>query len=220
LALGHSEVRSFYDRFGKKLDTQSFYEDAALDDLVAHARFEEAASVFEFGCGTGRFAERLLEGPLPASATYLGCDTSATMVDLATERLAPFSKRARVLQTDGAIRFPIPDASVDRLVATYVLDLLSEADIVESLREAERALIPGGRLCLASLTKGTTILSGVVSALWAAVFRLRPSLVGGCRPILLARHLDPGSWQVEYRNVVVAFGVPSEVLVALRPSPR
>ena len=72
-----SEVRSFYDQFGKKQDSQSFYEDPAIEDLTAHATLTEVEKVFEFGCGTGRLAARLLTGHLPASAAYLGCDVRA-----------------------------------------------------------------------------------------------------------------------------------------------
>ena len=69
--LDHSAARAYYDRFGKKLDSQSFYEDPALDELIAHANFGEARSVFEFGCGTGKFAARILESHLPSPAGYL-----------------------------------------------------------------------------------------------------------------------------------------------------
>jgi hypothetical protein len=43
---------------------------------------------------------------------------------------------------------------------------------------------------------------------------MRASLVGSCRPIRITRFLDTNLWQVEYHHIVVAFGVPSEVLVA------
>jgi ubiquinone/menaquinone biosynthesis C-methylase UbiE len=209
-----SEVQSFYDRFGKKQDAQSFYEDPAVEDLLANARFAEAENVFEFGCGTGRLAARLLAGHLPASATYLGYDLSRTMVALARARLATYGGRARVLQSDGAMHFPLPDNSVDRVISTYVFDLLSGKDIGDFLREAYRVLDVRGKLCLVSLTKGTTFLSRVVSNVWGAIFRLRASLVGGCRPIRLEEHINSGYWELEYRKVVIAFGVPSEVLIA------
>jgi ubiquinone/menaquinone biosynthesis C-methylase UbiE len=61
MVLKPSEAKAFYDRFGKKQDDQSFYEDLATDDLIAHARLGEAEKVLEFGCGTGRFAYRILE---------------------------------------------------------------------------------------------------------------------------------------------------------------
>ena len=86
--LDRGQVRAFYDRFGARQDAQAFYEDAALTELVLHADFEAAGRVYELGCGTGRFARRLLERHLPDGATYLGVDLSATMVELARGRLA------------------------------------------------------------------------------------------------------------------------------------
>jgi SAM-dependent methyltransferase len=55
-------------------DTQGFYENPTLDDLVKYADFEHARSVLEFGCGTGSFARRLSETDLPVKAHYLGLD--------------------------------------------------------------------------------------------------------------------------------------------------
>lgn len=214
MVLKPAEVRSFYDRFGKKQDTQCFYEDPALDDLVVHANLGGVEEVFEFGCGTGRFAARLLENHLPASATYVGCDLSPVMVGLATKRLAGYGTRARVLQTNGAVHFPLSSHSVDRVVSTYVLDLLSEPDIREFLGEACRVLKVGGRLCLVSLTNGTTFLSRLVTSVWTAIYHFRASLVGGCRPVHLEQYFKADKWEVEYRRVVIAFGVPSEVIVA------
>ena len=214
LVLTPSEARAFYDRFGKKQDAQSFYENPALDDLIAHARFAEAARVLEFGCGTGRLAARLLAECLPDSATYIGFDISPTMVNLATQRLAPYAERAQVFQSDGTTNLPLADNSVDRVIATYVLDLLSDTDIGEVLREAHRVLIVGGKVCLVSLTTGTTFPSRVVAFVWTAIFRLRASLVGGCRPIRLRRALSPSCWELEHGRVLSAFGVASEVLVA------
>ena len=60
MVLTRSQAQTFYDRFGRKQDAQAFYEDGALDDLIDHAAFEQVEKVFELGCGTGRFASRLL----------------------------------------------------------------------------------------------------------------------------------------------------------------
>lgn len=213
MVLEPSEMRAFYDRFGKKQDTQAFYEEPALKNLVDHAHFDAAKKVFEFGCGTGRFAGRLLAQHLPVPATYLGCDLSPTMVKLAEQRLTTHAERAQVVQSDGTVRFPLPDNSVDRVISTYVLDLLSEANIGQFFYEAHRVLNPGGKLCLVSLTDGVTFISRIVTYVWASVFRLRATLVGGCRPIHLEQYIAPDYWQPEYRNVVIAFGIPSEVVV-------
>jgi ubiquinone/menaquinone biosynthesis C-methylase UbiE len=220
MVLSRAQARSFYDGFGEKQDSQSFYEDAALEDLVAHGDFEQADSVFELGCGTGRFAYSLIKDHLSSSASYVGTELSGVMAKIAQQRLSAYTDRAKVEKTEGAIVFPVPDQFVDRVVSTYVLDLLSESDIHLAVAEASRVLKPGGRFCLVSLTDGTTFISGIVSRLWNLVFRLRPSLVGGCRPIHLASLFDDDAWSISYRNVITGFGVPSEVLIACLKTPR
>jgi ubiquinone/menaquinone biosynthesis C-methylase UbiE len=213
MVLTPSQARTFYDRFGEKQDSQAFYEDAALDDLIFHAQFEQVEKVFELGCGTGRFAFRLLTTHLTPRASYLGIDQSRTMINIAEQRISLYKKRAKVALSDGSMRFPIPDHSVDRVVSTYVLDLLSETDIRAAILEARRVLLPGGKLCLVSLTHGVTFASRIVCLLWTAVFRLHASSVGGCRPIRLDSFFDQQSWSVDYQNVVTQFGIPSEVLI-------
>jgi len=51
------------------------------------------------------------------------------MTAIARERLQPFGEQAVVQTTDGRLPVDRPDASVDRVVLTYVLDLLSDAGI-------------------------------------------------------------------------------------------
>jgi len=213
--LSQSGARAYYDRFGRKQDSQGFYENPALDDLTTHAGFNDIQSVFEFGCGTGKFAASLFENHLSSSSSYFGCDISPVMIGIARRRLAAYGKRAKVVLSDGSVRFPCPDASVDRVVITYVTDLLSVSDIRRCFSEAHRILVPGGRLCLASLTRGVTKLSRIVSTLWMTIFRLNT-------------FANPQLWGVVYKKVVTPFGVPSEVLILASkrtfhcspPSPR
>ncbi len=205
-------VKHFYDNFGARQDQQAFYEDAALDVLFGHSDFAAATSVVEFGCGTGRFAGRVLAAA-PA-AMYVGFDVSTTMLELARRRLAAFGSRARVEQLPpGAISLPPAAGSADRVVSTYVLDLLAEDQIEQFLVEARRLLTPTGRLCLVSLTNGTGLLSGMVSQLWTVAFGLYPAVVGGCRPIRLTPLLERAGWRVLQRDVVTRWGITSEVLV-------
>ncbi len=211
--LTREKVRAFYDRFGALQDRQGFYEDIATRDLVTHANFEQARAVFEFGCGTGRFAADLLSHRLAENSSYMGSDLSTTMVGIARRRLAQFGARAHVQLTDGALHLAALDATFDRFVSNYVLDLLPANDVATLLAEAHRELTADGRLCLVSGTHGVTAVSRFVSSAWARLHRLRPALVGGCRPIELLDFLDEHDWEVEYRNIVIGFGIPSEVVV-------
>ena len=212
--LSPAEAKRFYDRFGSWQDSQRFYESRAVDDLIAHADFGSAHVILEFGCGTGALAANLLGSQLPPDARYLGFDISTTMVALARKRVAPWSIRACVCETDGSPFIPKQDQSLDRLLSTYVLDLLSPESIRQLLTEARRLLVPGGKLCLVSLTFGNSCFTGAVSWIWQHLWRLSPRLLGGCRPIRLLDYVRSAGWCVEYRAAVAQYGITSEVVVA------
>jgi ubiquinone/menaquinone biosynthesis C-methylase UbiE len=212
--LSRDEARRVYDWIGAKQDTQAFYEDRATDQLLRHAQFDTAQRVFEFGCGTGRFALRLLSEHLPPTASYRGVDLSPTMVRLASRRLEPFAARASVTLTEGEPPVAEAPASCDRFVSNFVLDLLAEEDIRAVLREAHRILEPAGLLCLASLSQGSGAVSRIVGGIWSRVHAFRPSLVGGCRPLDLLGFLPASDWRIRHHARLAPFGLPSEAIVA------
>ncbi len=207
-------AKRFYDKFGSKQDKQGFYEDHALNKLLEQGRFAEAHSVFELGCGTGRFAELLFRAYLPIDALYTGVDVSTTMLHLSRKRLLPFSTRVRL---ESAADFPVSSLesnSFDRFVSNYVFDLLSEDDATFSLTEARRILTDKGFLCLTSMTHGSGPITHLVSSSWNMIFQINPAWVGGCRPITLLSSLNLSQWNVVYHNVGSQFAVTSEVIVA------
>lgn len=214
--LSREQARRVYDRIGARQDTQAFYEDRATELLIQHGDFGAAQRVLEFGCGTGRFASRLLSDHLPANASYRALDLSPAMVQLALTRLAPFGSRAEVALTDGSPPASEPPASCDRFVSNFVFDLLSEEDIVAVVREAHRILMPSGLLCVSSLSSGAGGFSQLMSRVWSTVHALCPALVGGCRPLDLLAWLPQSQWKVQHHTKLTPFGVPSEVVVAAR----
>ncbi|MDQ6852279.1 MAG: class I SAM-dependent methyltransferase [Actinomycetota bacterium] len=213
-ALAPDQARRVYDRIGRAQDWQSFYEDAATRELVAHAAFDDATTVYELGCGTGRFAAGLFGEHLPPAATYLGVDVSPRMIDLASKRLEMWSDRATAELVDGNGTAPVPDASVDRFVSNYVFDLLSPEARRDALDDAHRALAPGGLLCVTGLTPADGGLPSWVSRAWKRVWMRWPVLVGGCRPIRVTDAVDPAAWDVRHRHVVTAWGITSEAVIA------
>jgi ubiquinone/menaquinone biosynthesis C-methylase UbiE len=212
--LSTEEAKKYYDKFGSKQDSQGFYEDSATEMLIRHGRFEEAKSVFEFGIGTGRFAEKLLSSHLASDSHYSGVDISPTMIGLARERLRKYDGRATVQLSYGSPTLEENTNSYDRFVSNYVLDLLSEQNAVSMVEEAFRILRPDGLLCMASLTFGKTLLTRMVSSIWHAVYRINAAIVGGCRPIELTDFILESKWATELRTTVSAFGITSEIIVA------
>jgi len=214
--LTRDQARQVYDRIGKRLDSQAFYEDRASELLIQHGEFAEAQRIFEFGCGTGRLAHRLLSEQLPESAIYRAVDLSPVMVRLTRELLARFGKRVEVDVSSGDPAVKQPSMSSDRFVSTFVLDLLPEDDIAAVVREAHRILQPGGFICLASLSRGSGPASRLVAKTWSAIHDLCPVLVGGCRPLELLDWFPAPRWKIRYHDRVAPFWVPLEVVVAER----
>jgi SAM-dependent methyltransferase len=211
-----SQAQRFYDRFGARQDGQGFYEDAALAAMLAHIEWADVERAFEYGCGTGRLAQKILLKYLLADAHYCGCDLSQTMVDLARARLAHFGARATIWKSGAFANFAPGHPPYDLIVSTYVLDLLPPEQIKTTLAECARALRPGGQLALVSLTNGTGVLSRLTSGIWGRIAQLRPSLVGGCHPVDLRDVLQDDTWQIVHDRTVTSWTIPSEVLVARR----
>ena len=131
-------------------------------------------------------------------------------------RLQPWAGRVSVARTDGDPPLPLGDARADRFIANYVLDLMGPDDSSRWLEEVHRVLAPAGFLCLVSITPGKNRMSRFVSDAWMRVWRRQPTLVGGCRPIELLELLDQNQWTTLHREVVTAWSVSSEVVVARR----
>lgn len=216
--LSSEQARAFYDKFGERQDRQGYYENPALQRMLALGSFGSARTVYEFGCGTGRLAEMLLESHLPAGACLIATDISPVMVGLARRRLAPFGDRAQVLLVGPEDPLASSDGVVDRLVSTYVLDLLARDRIGRFLDDAARVVRPGGLMCLVGLTEGRRGLAWGVSRLWRLVQRASPKTVGGCRPLVLGDMVECAAWRVRHRDVVAPWGIASEVIVAERTS--
>lgn len=214
--LGRDRARQYYDRFGHKQDQQSFYAAPIWAWLLAQGQFDSAQRVFEFGCGTGRLAQHLLTEHLSSTGEYIGVDISSTMAILARDKLKSFGDRAQIIETNGSPQIQYPDAHVDRFLSTYVFDLLAPIDIQMVLNEAHRILTPGGLIGLAGITPGHTLGSRITMTLWQGVNRIRPSLLGGCRPMQVETYLDPKQWQIIDHTKVSVRGIASEGVIAHR----
>jgi len=212
--LSSEDVRRVYDHIGVLQDTQAFYEDQAAELLLSFGDFSVAEAVFEFGCGTGRFARKMLKDFLSPEATYRAVDLSPRMVRLARKRLEPYSERASVRLSEGGPPDGEPPDFYDRFVSNYVFDLLPEDRIHAVLRSARRMLRPDGLLCLTVVSTGVGPVSRAVARAWTRIHARRPALLGGCRPIDLLPLLPTSDWEVVFYRKLVAFAITSEVVVA------
>jgi SAM-dependent methyltransferase len=122
---------------------------------LAHERYE---AVFDFGCGCGRVARKLiLQDPRPAR--YVGIDLHRGMIEWCRHNLTPHVRRFEFFHHDvynasfnpvqGRPRtalFPVEDESFTLVNALSVFTHLTESQAPHYLREAERILLAEGVL--------------------------------------------------------------------------
>jgi len=120
---------------------------AALQELegaLAHtgASLQDARSVLDFGCGSGRVLSVLAER-LPASRLQ-GCDVDPAAIGWASRHLPPIGwTRSGFLPP-----LPFADASFELIYSLSVLSHLAEADQDSWLVELARLLAPGATALL------------------------------------------------------------------------
>jgi ubiquinone/menaquinone biosynthesis C-methylase UbiE len=118
-----------------------------VDDYVRWVeRVRGRVRLLEVGVGTGSLVRAAL-ARWP-SVEVIATDAARGMAELARERVSAdpdsaLGSRVSWL-TAPADQLPVPDASVDLLLSTFVLQLVP--DRASALREARRALAPGGRV--------------------------------------------------------------------------
>ena len=209
------QAQRHYEANAARQDAQGWYEDEAFRVLIACSDFHKANEVLELGCGTGRLAEMILHDQLPIDARYTGIDIAPAMLARAAKRLSPFALRVTLKPGDVTLGLTAGTASVDRVIATYLFDLLSPAHSRNLIAEFQRILRPGGLVCMAGLTPETSDGdTTILTQLWRLVQKRWPWLVGGCRPVHLRPLLDPKHWKVVTHETVSPRGLTSEVLVA------
>lgn len=107
----------------------------------------EGVSLLEIGVGTGGLLAKLAA----RAAKVIGVDHSPAMLEEARHRLDGIGIGGIELRLGEMSHLPLPDASVECVVANMVLH--HAADPAEVLAEIRRVLVPGGTLLLADLAR-------------------------------------------------------------------
>lgn len=144
--------------------------------------------VLDVGCGTGAgLAEYARDG-----CAVIGADPSPAMLDQAREKLGPQAD----LRLITSPTLPVDDACADLVVISLVLHGLPREEAAGVLREARRALAPGGRMLITDFgtdglrfprghaIRGLTAVAEVVAGPRHARASLAYLRAGGVAPLL------------------------------------
>lgn len=201
-------ARRFYDWLGEKHDWGGRFERKAKDRALALLEAGSSRRLLNVGVGTGK-EQQAIQAMLPPGGQSFGLDLSPEMLRLTRQRVP-----GTHLSEASAGQLPFAASSFDRLLCTYVLDLLGTAVLPQVLSEFHRVLQPGGKLVLVSLTEGVDAPSKLIVGLWKTAYKVHPLTCGGCRPLELAALVERAGFTNIRREVIVQLGVPSELIVA------
>ena len=134
------------------------------------------------------------------------------MLAKAKRRLSKAGLTNYQLSIGSALAIDEPDASFDVLLNNYMFDLLDEHQWTQAITEFRRIMKPDGKLVLANMTRG----EGLGSGLYERLYRLSPSLMGGCRGVRMSETLEHNGFSVQLREYVQQMLFPTEVILAFK----
>lgn len=102
----------------------------------------QGRDVLDIGCGTGRWLRHLSD---LGARSLCGIDNSAAMLSVAKSTCSPSTK----LHLADALSLPLPDASVDLVIGSFLLSYVEAVDTF--IEEVHRVLRDGGLLLLSDL---------------------------------------------------------------------
>lgn len=209
--LSKDQVRETYRRFALTYDMWgSPMESRARRRCLEVAAIKDGESVLEVAVGTGLLFEKILH--MNPNGRNEGIDLTEEMLKRARTRALKSGLSNYVLRTGDAYHLEYPDDSFDVVLNNYMFDLIPEHDFAVILGEFNRVLHTGGRIILVNMTRG----SNWFNALWEWLYRLRPSLLGGCRGVELKPYLDKAGFEKVQREYISQFSFPSEVVYGVK----
>lgn len=200
----YRKIAPYYDVWARL--TESRARTRCLD----LAAIRNGESVLEVAVGTGLAFEQILR--LNPDGRNEGIDLTEEMLERARSKARKTGAGNYNLAVGDAYQLNVADNRFDVLINNYMFDLLPESDFPTVLTEFNRVLRPGGRMVLANMAQG----SGWSSRLWTLAYRVKPSLVGGCRGVDLLPYVQAVRFRDIKRETLTQFTIPSEIVFATK----
>ena len=152
--------------------------------------------------------------PCRAARPTSGSTSARTWWSSRGAAVAPWAGRARIELTDGGVHFPVEDASCDRVVSTYVLDLLSPADAARVRRGGAPGAAARGAARPGEPRPGPHGAGAPRHPPLAGRLEPEPRPARRLPPARAAPLLDPADWDTLAGFTVTDWFLSSDVLVA------
>ncbi len=203
------DVGKLYDRTAWFYDLwATLTETKAQDRAIEVANIQDETTILDVAVGTGRLFNRIVERN--PNGRNIGIDISKGMLAKAKSRLSKQPNSNYSLDIGSAFDITMENHSIDILFNNYMFDLISFDHMDLIIDEFSRVLKPCGKLVLVNMTKAEQFGAG----LYERIYRISPTLMGGCRGVKLSNLLTEHGYKVENREYVQQMIFPSEVILA------
>ncbi len=206
------EAKISYDRLSGWYDnlagnSERKYKETGL--RLLHVRKGE--KVLEIGYGTGQCTVALARSVGTTGKVY-GIDLSKGMYTVAMAKVAKAKLTERVeLICEDASKLSYGDKSFDAIFISFTLELFDTPEIPIVLRQCQRVLCPGGRLCVVSMSKSEK--RNLMLDLYEWVHIKFPQTVD-CRPIYPVEALEETGFIIESVTKMSMYGLPVDIVLA------
>ncbi|WP_020474000.1 class I SAM-dependent methyltransferase [Zavarzinella formosa] len=212
-SLTPEDISRFFDKTGWTLAFANALDRLAYSRLLSNGHFSEASAVLDIGAGVGHLADRLLKGHLSPACKVTLIEVAASLASRLKHRFARFGERVRVELINPRVPYPLASGSFDRIVSTYVFEMMNHDQLVAMTKEAHRLLKKHGLLCLLTTSRGNDWLSRINSEVSSILYCLDPRFVGLSRLVNLRPYFHASNWELVFLNRVSHFGFCSEATI-------
>lgn len=167
---GTTAAQAFYDRWAHLYDVVARSTpgiERVRERITEACRLQPGETVVDVGCGTGATLP-YLRSAVGDQGTVVGIDLTRGVLDRA-RRVTPEPADGHLVQGD-ATRPPLPEGSVDAVVATFVVGMLS--DPVAAVDRWCDLVRPGGRVVLANAASSERWYAPAVNPVFDAIVRV------------------------------------------------
>ena len=206
-----ADAKASYDKMSRWYDLlagrfEKRYREAGLQMLGA----QEGEAVLEIGFGTGRCIQPLARS-VGSSGKVHGIDISEGMCCVARSLVekAGLAGRVEIRCGDAAI-LPYGPELFDAVFMSFTLELFDTPEIPTLLRECERVLRDGGRICVVGMSKKNPT---VVTRLYEWLHRRVPTFID-CRPVFIRETLAHAGFRILHAEDLPMWGLLVEVVLA------
>lgn len=210
------DTKKSYDRISRWYDLligrgEKKFREAGLEKLDVR----EGEKVLEIGFGTGHCILAMARSTGSKGKVY-GIDISGGMLKIASLRIEKAGMSGRVdLQLGDAANLPYQGDLFDAIFISFALELFDTPDIPVVLRECQRVLKEGGRICIVAMSGQDK--KSIMLRLYEWGHRKFPKYID-CRPIFAARSLEDTYLKISDLTVMSFIGIPVDIILARKKS--